>query len=155
MQIARASEVEIAARGWGQEIDLVAREDELPVRRHEAQLARLFSPTRQAHAGVKDGEVECARGGCFAARGGEREEEVGHARDFRREGDGAVGKCGEGEAGGGKDYREGFDDVDVEFVAGVTDVGATPRDGGAGGGGVKRELMLETCGGIEGGGGTR
>lgn len=46
VQITRAAEVEIAARGLGQEIDLVAREDELAVWRHEAQFAGLVSPTR-------------------------------------------------------------------------------------------------------------
>lgn len=63
-----------------------------------------------------------------------------------------MGECGERQAGGSKGYGEGFDDVDVEFVAGVADVGAAPGDGGAGGGEVDRELLLETCGGVESGG---
>lgn len=101
---------------------------------------------------MKDGEVERTRGGCFAARGGQREEEVGHAGNFGGEGDGAMGECRERQAGGSKGYGEGFDNVDVEFIAGVADVGAAPGDGGAGGGGVERELLLETCGGVESGG---
>lgn len=124
--------------GGGEEVDFVGCEDELAVWGNEGEFAGTVAPAGETHAGVEDGEFEAAgrRGAEFlGVRGLEGEEEVGDAREFGGEGDGAVGACGEGTAGGRDGGGDELDEVDVEFVVGVADVGAAPGDSGELGGG--------------------
>ena len=82
---------------------------------------------------------------------GEDEEKVWHAGDLGCESDAAAGEGGNRAAGGSEDHGEGFEDVDVELIGGVADIGAAPGDGGRCGGGLQG--VREGWDGGQGGGG--
>lgn len=129
--------------GGGEEVNFVGCEDELAVRGDEGEFARAVAPAGETHAGVEDGEFEAAgRGGAkfLGVRGLKGEEEIGDAGEFGGEGNSAIGAGGEGTTGGRDGGGDELDEVDVELVVGVADVGAAPGDGGelGGGGGGER-----------------
>ena len=144
-----------------EQIDLVGREHEFPVRRHEGEFAGDFFPMCETHALVEDGVLEEGVWGgaeTLLVRGGgvEGDEEVGCARELGGEGNGAVGTGCEGASAGGDGRGYGLDHVDVHFVAGVLDVGAAPWDGGDGGGlRVREGVAAAGLDGVSEGGGVR
>jgi hypothetical protein len=75
---------------------------------------------------MENREGDCIRNSSWAT---ELQEEIRDSGDFGCECDGAVGECGKGTPTGSQGHGERFDDVDVEFVRGVTDVCAAPGNG--------------------------